>query len=307
MSSREYDQQYFTPKRIAATAFASVAALTSVAAAYDSFFTIAETERGLMYNMGKLAANDVSDLRKPGLNFKLPFVQSVKKMPIGQQQIPLENENIYTKDSQDLNATILLTYNLPEANLINIARRNPDYGRVLVDTVRQALKDSFGRKEATDIPATRNAIMRDATDNARTLVNNQLGINIQNITMPNFDYNNAFKSAIVRATQMKAEAERARQEVEKIKAESDSKRETAHALADVARTTADANLYKAQKEAQGIQAITGAIGEKNLPQYWAMQRWNGQLPTVTGGSVPVVDVSKITGAAAASASKSPAP
>jgi regulator of protease activity HflC (stomatin/prohibitin superfamily) len=289
--------------RIASAAFA---ALMTATAAYDSFFIVPETSRGLIYNMGKLAAKDPSDLRRPGLNFKLPFVQSAKLMPVSLQQINLEKENIYTKDSQDLDANIQITYTLPEDKLVDIARNNPNYGPVLIQTVRQALKDSFGRTEATDIPSTRNILMKDSTDNARKLVSDQLGIRIQNITMPNFEYNNAFKAAVVRATQMKAEAERSRQEVEKTKAEAESKREAARGSADAVKIAADADLHRAQKEAEGFRALTGAIGEKNLPAYWNSQKWDGKLPTVNGGVLPMMDVGKVAGGSPAPA-PAPAP
>lgn len=277
-------------KKALALGGSALALLVGVA---NSVYTVPETYRGLTYEWGKLATADTSELTKPGLHFKVPLMQSVRMMPVGLQTINLEKENIYTKDSQDLDAVIQITYTLPENQLVSIAKKNPDFGPVLVQTVRQALKDSFGRTEATEIPSTRNNLMRDATDNAQKLVSAQLGIHIQNVTMPNYDYNPAFKQSIARASQMKADAERSRQEVEKNKAEADSAREIARGKADAAiqaaRGEAEAVRMNAEAEAKRIDLEGAALARnpsvKELRLIEAWKAGGAQVPQVlnTGG------------------------
>ncbi len=266
-------------------------ALALLVGVSSSVYTVPETYRGLVYEWNKLATSDTSELKKPGLHFKVPVWQSVKMMPVGQQTINLEKENIYTKDSQDLDAAIQITYNLPETKLVDIARNNPNYDSVLIQTVRQALKDSFGRTEATDIPSTRNTLMQASTENARKLVDAQLGIHVQNVTMPNFEYSPAFKQSIVRASQMKADAERARQEVEKDKAQADSAREIAKGKADAAiqaaRGEAEAINLRATAEAKRLD-LEGAALARNpgIKELRLIEKWNGEVPQVltSGGA-----------------------
>ncbi len=53
---------------------------------------------------------------------------------------------------------------------------------------------------------------------------------------------------------------------------------------------ADALLIAARAQAQANKLLTESINQ-TLVNYKALERWNGQLPQVSGGSVPFVNVS----------------
>lgn len=297
--------------------FALVAGAGALAAGitvFDGYYTVGETERGLVYTFSKLDADTVindnsspkTDVKEPGIHAKIPFVQSVRKIPVGVNEVTLENVNIYTSDSQDLNATISYQYQIPEASLVDIAKKlptNASIDSIVQNTILQALKASFGQTEATKVPSTRNEIMKSATANADDLLYRNWKIHVNAINMPNFEFNPVFKEAIANATKMKADAERASQDVEKTKAEAASALAKAEGEANSVRTTADAALYAQQKEADGTlyatqkaaegqKLLIGVIGNDNAPAYWFTQQWNGVTPAVIGGSnVSVTDLS----------------
>lgn len=284
--------------------------LVALSAAYSSFFTVGETERGLLYTFGKLSTNDTADIKKPGLNFKIPFVQSVRRMPVGIQERVLDKENIYSQDSQDFDARIQYVYQIPESSLIEIAKKlptNDSIDSIVQNNVLQALKGNFGKKEATDIPSTRNESVAAARADADTQVKAAIGIGINSLTMPNFEWNPKFKESVAKASQMKAEAERARQEVEKTKAEADSAIEVARGQAESKKKLADANLYDLTKAAEGQRKLIEAVGRENLSAYWFKETWNGQLPHAVGGTnMAVTDVNALA-AAAQGKKQEPAP
>lgn len=300
----EYKQRLgFPVKTVAGVAIASAIGL---ATAFNSFYTVGETERGLIYTFSKLTTTDAGNIVQPGIHFKIPFAQHVRHMPVGVNEVNLRDINIYTRDSQDLNAVISYQYEIPESSLITIAKKlptNDNVSSIVENTVLQALKASFGQTEATDVPQERNEVMKSATENADSLLYRDWNINVKTINMPNFEFNPIFKSAIANATEMKADAERARQEVEKTKAEADSAVAKATGQANAERTAADAALYVAQKRADaqlyatekasaGQKLLISVIGEDNAPAYWFNEKWNGVTPTVMGGSnVSVTDMS----------------
>lgn len=275
--------------------------LLAVSAAWSSFFTVGETERGLLYTFGKLSTENTQDIKKQGLNFKIPFIQTVRAMPVGIQERVLDKVNIYSKDSQDFDAKIQYVFQIPESSLIDIAKKLPSNGQIdsiVENNVLQALKDSMGKQEATDIPFTRNEAVAAAHTNADKQVKAAIGIGINSLTMPNFEFNPKFKEAVARTSQMKAEAERARQEVEKTKAEADGAEARAKGEAEAKKKLADADLYAMTKAAEGQTKLIQAVGRENLSAYWFKETWNGQLPQAVGGTnMTVTDLNALSAAA----------
>ena len=54
--------------------FGLIVALVVIVVGWNSFYIVAQTERGLVLQFGKVVRDDVP----PGLHFKLPFVQEAK-------------------------------------------------------------------------------------------------------------------------------------------------------------------------------------------------------------------------------------
>ncbi len=226
------------------------------------------------------------------------------------QERVLDKVNIYSKDSQDFDAKIQYVFQIPESSLINIAKKLPTNDQIetiVENNVLQALKGSFGKEEATDIPSKRNESVAAARLDADKRVQDAIGIAIASMTMPNFEFNGAFKQSVARASQMKADAERARQEVEKTKAEADSTAAKAKGEADAKRNIADAELYALTKAAEGQRKLIEAVGRENLTAYWFKETWNGQLPHAVGGAnLAITDMNSLA-AAAQGKKQEPAP
>ena len=294
------------------------AGVLAVTAALGSYKIVDQNDRGLVYTFGKLSTLNKADIRQPGLNFKFPFVQEIRTTKVVLQERTLENESIYTKDSQEIHGNISVQFTVPEDKLINIALNNPNFESIMMTNVRQALKDSFGKTEATSIASNRDAVMDTASQNVKTSVNDALGINVHKVQLPNFEFEPNFKAAIAKAVNMKAESESARLEVEKDRNKADSAIQKARGTAEStklqaeadfikAQKEADGELYKLNKQAEGQQRLAAAIGQNNLTSYWFNQTWNGALPTVSGGqSVITTDLAAMA-AAAAGVNKKAAP
>ena len=94
------------------------------------------------YNIGKIKA----PLRRAGLNFKLPFIQSV--YPFLKTQVQPEKFETLTKDLQVIRATATVKYSVKpnEAGRIfaAIASRNSDvYQKIVQPSLLKALKSVF--------------------------------------------------------------------------------------------------------------------------------------------------------------------
>src|SRR5688572_24848158 len=94
-------------RRLRALAIGLVLAIVLVLLS-GSFYTVAEYERAVLTTWGEFRA--VVD---PGLHFKLPIAQSVRRYPINIQQVTIEQVNTYTIDNQELDAVVTIFYRLP--------------------------------------------------------------------------------------------------------------------------------------------------------------------------------------------------
>jgi regulator of protease activity HflC (stomatin/prohibitin superfamily) len=88
-------------------------------------------------------------------------------------------------------------------------------------------------------------------------------------------------NAKIEATQ---KAQQRENEVAQAKAEADK-------LVETARGEADSRLINAKAEAESIRIKGEALAENpKLVELSAIEKWNGVLPTITGGSVPFVNL-----------------
>lgn len=260
--------------------FAAVAAAVLLPA---SCVQTDETERTATYTMGKLDTVNSSQLRGPGVSLKIPFVQSVAKMRVDQQDVTYKGVSTYTKDNQVITAKLTVIYRIPEDQIPNILRNNPDYMSKMEQTVMDSAKSALGQQEAQNVAQNRERIMISVTEQTQRQVKKLLGIQVVDVKMPNFDFDDAFEAAVSQAANAKADLQKKQTELQQ--AEVDAKK---------VRVDADAEAYKKQAEAEGeakgFERIAEAVGRENMDTYLITKKWNGKIPVVAGEGASIVDV-----------------
>ncbi|PZQ47874.1 MAG: hypothetical protein DI551_02615 [Micavibrio aeruginosavorus] len=271
--------------------------LAGLSVIMGSAYSVDETQRGLEYQMGKLVTTNQNDIVKPGLNFKIPFVQSVKKFPVSFQQMNLQDVQTYTKDNQVITANLSYLYRAPESSLIRLARENPDWEAKMQTAVIDSVKGALGQYDATAVALNRNAIMAAVTKQVSNKVRGLYGIEVRDVQMTNFDFSDAFEKGVERASQAKNDQIRKRTELENARIDAQKKVVDATATADASRLSTDAEAYKSrtikEAEADGFKVISAAIGQQNMKDYLYTQKWKGNVPAVQGGN-SITDLRGIT-------------
>jgi prohibitin 2 len=126
---------------------------------------------------------------------------------------------------------------------------------------------------------------------------NEVGIYIEDINIIDFDFSDAYVSAI-EAKQV------AEQDLLRTKTEQEQQIVIAQAEAEKVRIAAEAQAQQrviaAQAEAESITAIAQAQAQANqllsesltdeVIDYAAIEAWDGKLPSVTGGATPFVNI-----------------
>lgn len=247
-----------------------IAVLVILFAVFGSFYSIKSTERGVISTFGKINPTPVKD----GLHFKAPFAQKVYKVNIQQKKFD-GVENSYTRDVQTSSVTYTINYDLVTENVSNLIMKVGDdyHNRIVVPFVRSAIKKAFGKYDATEIVKNRDKVRAEIEENLRNVLNKNYFTNIQ-FQIADIDYDDDFERAI-------KEKQVAEQNALKAKNVTIQIEEQAKQM-----------VIKAEAEAEAMKIKATAL-ERNqkLVEYEAVQKWDGRLPTYTGGgAVPFINI-----------------
>ena len=264
------------------------------------YFTVAQNERTVVTNWGK-----VSYLAEPGFHLRIPVVQAITPIPVNIRSIQFDDLNTYTIDSQELAATIVLQYRIPVGRVLDVySNLGPDYALRLRSMVVDRFKTVIGTVNAIDLASQRGRVASEVLNSVRADAARLYdGIEITDFQFINFNWNDAYRTAISNASVAKARVDQQEQEKRQaqVSAEQAVVEATGRANAQIAtaegdaksrRIRADADAYAVQiagtAAASALKAQNQALD--NNPNLVAMQwaqRWNGQLPTSMFGAAPV--------------------
>jgi regulator of protease activity HflC (stomatin/prohibitin superfamily) len=192
-----------------------------------------------------------------------------------------------SSDLQTVQTTIAVNYHLDPMTATRMYREvGPDYAnRLIVPAVQEATKASTARFTAVELITDRNAMKLMIQDElSKRLLT--YGLTVETISIENFDFSASFNAAIEAKVTAEQQALTAQRKLEQIKYEA----EQAVAAANGA---AEAKLTVATAEAKAIQIQGEALREnQEIVSLRAVEKWNGQLPTMMlgSGTVPFVNL-----------------
>lgn len=194
------------------------------------------------------------------MHFVIPFVESVKKIPITPQQMEIRiavgDNGAITKDNQTIGADMTVFYKFPDAEILNIAR---NFGtevlqqKIKKDTI-EAFKQAIGNKTIFDVAQAQEEIRV----RVKEVVVDKLGtypIVIDDIKISNYDWSEQFDQQIAQTMQIAQEAKQQEQQLKKVEIEAQQAVKRAEANKEAERLNAEAMELKGQ----GVKAYNDAI------------------------------------------------
>ncbi len=240
------------------------------------FTVIPAGHRGVITTFGKVH----EDVLGEGLHFRIPIVNTVNKIDVRVQKGEGEGEAA-SKDLQTIHTKVALNYHLkPERVAItfrDIGSPQEVGERIIVPAVQEAVKAATAQYTAEELISKRSEVR----DRIRAYLIDRLGkhgILVDEFSIVNFDFSKSFNDAIeakTTAEQLKLKAER---DLQRIRVEAEQK---------VAQAQAEAQALKLQKQEITPELIKLREIEA---QRMAIDKWNGVLPSVTGGAVPFIQL-----------------
>jgi len=216
---------------------------------WASVFTVSETQRAILFKFGEILASDY----EPGLHFKMPVINNVKKFDKRILTIDQQPERFLTAEKKDLIVDSFVKWRIADVvqYFKTVQGDETQAGRLLYQNINNGLRDEFGKRTVQEVIAgDRTEIMQimtaEATEKAKTL-----GIEVIDVRIKKIDLPARVSDSVYR--RMRAERERVARDfrskgaeaAERIRADADRQRSVilaeAYRDSEVVRGEGDAN------------------------------------------------------------------
>ena len=151
-------RSYQNPEQVWKTVVVVSSIFVGGIAALSSLFVVPAGEVGVVTTLGKVSEQP----RQPGLNFKIPFIQSTHSFSVRTQVVP-EKFSTLTKDLQVIEATATVKYAVKQSEAPRIYSTiatddSAIYARVIQPSLLKSLKSVFSKYELDTIATDWNSI-----------------------------------------------------------------------------------------------------------------------------------------------------
>ena len=227
---------------------------------------------GVVLTLGRVEENVLQE----GLHAKIPFIQSVAMIDNRITKLEVSTE-AFSKDLQTVQTTIAINYRVDTSKSFSIYKNiGRDYESILVvPAVNEVLKAIAAEYTAEESVTNRSLISEGLIVGLNEKLND-IGLYVNDGKNINFDFSDAYIIAI-------EEKQVAQQQL--LKAETEKQTKITNAEAE-----AEALKIRAEAEAEANRILAESITD-TLVEYNKIEKWNGQLPQVTGGASSILDVS----------------
>jgi regulator of protease activity HflC (stomatin/prohibitin superfamily) len=220
-----------------------------------------------------------------GLNFKIPFVQSIKKVNNKMQDVTIP-EQIWAETTERTAVYfegVTVTYSISGAKSAWIYANVTNYKDLInLGLVSSAVKSVA--KQAPVVSVTDRAKTEPAVQEAlQASIDGKFGadvITIHKVVIANIDFEEDYQNAV--AAKQKAQLAYEQQQIDNQKAVEKAEAD-AKAKIKAAEGEAEAQRIKAEAEADANAKISKSLTEEVLANKF-YDKWDGHLPKVSGGT-----------------------
>lgn len=260
-----------TKKKSIVAAIVIVIALVVAFILFNSFTIVQAGHTGVVLTLGKVD----NKVLQEGFHVKVPFVQEV--VQIDNRVVKLEvNTEAFSKDLQTVSTTLAINYRVDSAKSYSIYKNiGRDYEGILVSPAVNEVLKAITAQYTAEESVTNRAIISDGLISGLNEKLNADGLYVADVNILNFDFSEAFITAI-------EEKQVAQQKLLKAETEKQTAITNAQAEAETIR-------IKAQAEAEANKIVSESLNEYVIENK-KIEKWNGELPQVQGDADPLVTI-----------------
>jgi len=235
----------------------------------NPFVIVNAGERGVVKHFG----NVQDDVWDEGLHIKVPIRDTVINMDVKTQKYEAD-ATAASNDMQITKTTVAVNYHLVpvDANVIYQEVGMGYESKIIAPAIQEVVKAATANFKAEEL-ITQRPLVKEEIEQALKKKMFERGIVVETVYITNFDFSPEFNEAIelkVKAQQMALQAEN---DLLRIEVEAKQK------------------VTQAQAEADSIEIIQEQLSvSPEYVNYLTVMKWNGVLPKVTGGAIPLISV-----------------
>lgn len=286
-------------KKVLTIVTSLVVGLLAVFMFFGSFSVVSPGNAGVIFNSltGSLRTEG------QGLIWKVPFVTSVQSYPVslrtytmverageGSQNSGPEDDSVDlpTREGQHIKQDISVTYNTSEARAADVFKsfRGADIQDIENTFIRRTMitvaQNVAGQMSLTELISSKRDDLQASIQKLLSVELLKMGFVLDKVNLGA----SHLPKAIEEQMQQKMAAQQQAQQAEYKLQEQET---LAKAAVATARGEAESSLIRARSEAQSNQLKLQTLTPQ-LIQYEAVQKWDGQLPQISGGAVPFINM-----------------
>src|SRR5580704_122844 len=274
-----------------------LAAFVALAIVFGSWYTIDQTQRGVLLRNGALIA-----IVQPGLHFKWPLIESIYKVDMQTHNFTFDKVNSYSADQQPADLKISVTLHVAPDKVSEMYSRfggdqSAAISRLITPHMNQEVKVVFGQYTAQRAITARGQLNADAAKALIDAIAYDPIFIIEGVQIENIDFSRQYIESVEARMQAEVAVQQQQQLLaqEKVKADIAVTQATgrANSVRAEAQAQADATVLKGNAEATAIAARAKALADNpSIIQLTQAEKWNGALPTtmVPGAAIPFLNV-----------------
>lgn len=236
-----------------------------------SCYSVDSGERAIIKTWG-----NVSSVEDAGLHVKIPFVQDKDIVDVRTRKAHSPSAAA-SSDMQRVQTEVAINYHL-DPNKLKEIYTNTGLGveEVLIDPrIQEVVKAVVAKYQADKLLSQRESVKGEI----ESLLKSSLSpyhIIVEGVQITDFKFSEQYDAAIEAKQTAEQQAQKAKNDLDRIKVEAEQK---------ITLATAEAQTIKIQAEAVRAQ------GGKEYVQLKAIEKWDGKLPTYHGGNGPMPIIS----------------
>jgi regulator of protease activity HflC (stomatin/prohibitin superfamily) len=251
---------------------------------WGTFVIVPAGHRGVVLLWGSVEKRIMGE----GLNFKIPIAETVIKVDVKVQPHPFKEIDAASKEYQMVKLTGMMNFHIDPSYV------NDLYQKVGLDFANKVIDPAFNDFVKEVVPIYPITEILPKREEIRKRAMTELGDNlaryhiiVDDIYFANIRFTSEYERAVEAKQVAQQQVETQRQVLAQREIEAQQKVATA-------KGEAESILVVAQGQAKANDALSRSISPI-LVQYKSIEKWNGILPQVSGGAVPLIDLGKTEG------------
>lgn len=248
-------------KKIKTGVIIAVVAIVLIILAASSISIVPAGNKGVQMNMGAVTGTIYNE----GINFKIPFIQSVEIIDTRVQKYESSDNASASKDLQTITSSIAVNFRVDSSKVDklyqNIGTNYKD--TVISPAISECIKAVTSQYTAEQLITKRSEV----SEKMKTLLQEKLKdkyILIDSFNITDFQFSEAFNTSIEEKQIAEQNALKAQYDLERIK------------------TEAEQTITEASGEAEAMKIKNNQVTD-NIIKLEFIKKWNGEMPKYYGG------------------------